>query len=84
MTRSFKEPAGKSKEGLLPSHAESGPEIDFVHEEIRKDSLSRSYREQKAKYIYISRELLHIHLAGCMTGTLTGDRGSTVYVYVCV
>ena len=53
MTRSFKELAGKSKEGLLPSHAESGPEIDFVHEEIRKDSLSRSYRGQKAIYIYL-------------------------------
>lgn len=54
MTRSFKEPAGKSKEGLLPFHAESGPEIDFVHEEMRKDSLSRSYRGKKAKiYIYL-------------------------------
>ena len=38
----------------------------------------------RQKNIYISRELLHIHLAGCMRGTVTGDRGSTVCVCMSV
>lgn len=50
------EPAGNAKEGQLPSHGESGLETGFVHEEIRKDSLSGGYREKRQKQKSMSRE----------------------------